>query len=85
MKPTNGGVPQAENFNLSLFQAKLGAEIHRNIPDPEWSGLASFDFEAWAPIWEENTGWAGKPVLGPYQSELQCAARAGGPPNLVSR
>jgi hypothetical protein len=79
MTPTNGGVPQAENFNLSLFQAKLGMEIQRNIPDPEWSGLASFDFEAWAPIWEENTGWAGKPVLGPYQNYSVQIVRAAHP------
>lgn len=65
MRPMNGGVPQA--VNLTSFLAKLGANIDRLIPDSQWSGLGVFDFEAWVPVWDENLGWAGKPVLGPYQ------------------
>ena len=77
MNPLNGGVPQ--NANLTLLLAELGAEIDRLIPDQQWEGLGSFDFEAWAPIWEENTGWAGKPVLGPYQNYSVQLVRAAHP------
>ena len=86
MNPLNGGVPQ--NANLTLLLAELGAEIDRLIPDQQWEGLGSFDFEAWAPIWEENTAWAGKPVLGPYQNysvQLVRAAHSTWPADRIEK
>ena len=49
----NGGVPQAGNLTAHL--AYLREHIGGWIPDPEWDGNAIFDFEAWTPLWEENT------------------------------
>eukprot|EP01048_Picozoa_sp_COSAG05_P003451 COSAG05_NODE_158_length_15673_cov_23.898946_11_plen_273_part_01 len=48
--PINGGVPQAAN--LSAHLEKLRATVVQWIPDPEWDGLAVFDFEEWTNIWE---------------------------------
>ena len=48
--PHNGGVPQAAN--LSAHLANLRATVPRWIPDPEWDGLAVFDFEEWTNVWE---------------------------------
>ena len=77
MVAVNGGVPQ--NVNLTDFLARLGAQINSRIPDPEWNGLGSFDFEEWTPIWEENDGWAGKIVLGKYQNYSVQLVRAAHP------
>ena len=48
--PVNGGVPQAANLTAHL--AELRATLVHFIPDPEWDGLAVFDFEEWTNIWE---------------------------------
>ena len=48
--PLNGGVPQAAN--LSAHLANLRATVPRWIPDPDWDGLAVFDFEDWTNVWE---------------------------------
>ena len=58
---TNGGVPQAANLSLHLFQ--LAEQIPIFVADPEYSGLAVFDWEQWTPVWENNahpTNWHGK-------------------------
>jgi hypothetical protein len=49
----NGGVPQAANLSRHLELLKSG--IPHWIPDPEWSGNAVLDFEAWDPLWQHNT------------------------------
>jgi hypothetical protein len=49
----NGGVPQAAN--LSLHLAMTRKNIEARLADKDWAGLAVFDFEAWTPVWEDNT------------------------------
>ena len=50
----NGGVPQAAN--LSVFLDGLAKNIEANIPEANYAGLAVFDFEAFTPLWSEDTG-----------------------------
>jgi len=52
----NGGVPQAGNLSRHLQLLREG--VPRWLPDPDWAGNAVLDFEAWDPIWEENTASA---------------------------
>ena len=47
-RPVNGGVPQAAN--LSAHLAELRRTVPLFIPDPEWDGMAVFDFEKWTSI-----------------------------------
>ena len=57
----NGGVPQ--NANLSEHLETLARDVVHWIPDPDWSGNAVLDFEAWTTVWELNTGgdnWHGR-------------------------
>lgn len=49
----NGGVPQSGNLTHHLQAFASGVKDW--IPDPDWSGNAVLDFEAWTPVWEENT------------------------------
>eukprot|EP00040_Diaphanoeca_grandis_P013058 m.66052 g.66052 ORF g.66052 m.66052 type:complete len:440 (+) comp23635_c0_seq3:116-1435(+) len=49
----NGGVPQAAN--LSLHLELTARNVEAMMPDPSFSGLGIYDFEAWVPIWEDNT------------------------------
>jgi hypothetical protein len=49
-QPVNGGVPQAAN--LSTHLAELRRTVPLFIPDPEWDGMAVFDFEKWTNVWE---------------------------------
>ena len=49
-QPVNGGVPQAAN--LSAHLAELRRTVPLFIPDPDWDGMAVFDFEKWTNIWE---------------------------------
>lgn len=61
----NGGVPQAGN--LSAHLANIRETLPLWLPDPDWSGNAVLDFEAWTTVWELNvspdsstgpkTGW----------------------------
>ena len=53
-KPINGGVPQ--NANLTAHLQRLEETVVTWIPDPEWSGNAVLDFEAWTTVWGLNTG-----------------------------
>ena len=48
----NFGVPQRANLSLHLEQVRTN--VAAAIPDPDWAGLASFDFEAWSPIFADN-------------------------------
>ena len=57
--PIRGGVPQSANFSVSVFLAGLSQAIAARIPDPQYDGLAVFDFEAFTPIWSEDTGAGG--------------------------
>ena len=57
--PTRGGVPQSSNFSLTAFLAGLSKTIATKIPDVHYDGLAVFDFEAFTPIWSEDTGAGG--------------------------
>ena len=52
-KKVNGGVPQ--NASLSEHLGTLTRDVVHWIPDPEWSGNAVLDFEAWTTVWELNT------------------------------
>jgi hypothetical protein len=52
-----GGVPQAAN--VTLFLEGLAENIAARIPDAAYAGLAVYDFEAWAPLWTEDTGAGG--------------------------
>eukprot|EP01049_Picozoa_sp_SAG25_P001424 SAG25_NODE_62_length_17948_cov_8.453975_17_plen_406_part_00 len=54
-----GGVPQSANFSLDSFLSGLSKAVEARIPDPDYAGLAVFDFEAFTPIWSEDTGAAG--------------------------
>lgn len=54
-----GGVPQSANFSLAKFLDGLTAAVSARIPDREYAGLAVFDFEAFTPLWSEDTGAAG--------------------------
>ncbi len=49
----NGGVPQ--NANLTAHLEALRKTVVSWIPDPDWSGNAVLDFEAWTTVWELNT------------------------------
>lgn len=49
-KPEHGGIPQ--RANLSGHLAELARDIQRDIPDPNFSGWAVLDYEAWDPVWE---------------------------------
>ena len=57
--PVRGGVPQSANFSLAAFLAGLSKSVAVRIPDPEYDGLAVFDFEAFTPLWSEDTGASG--------------------------
>lgn len=48
----NGGVPQ--NANLSEHLETIARDVVFWIPDPDWSGNAVLDFEAWTTVWELN-------------------------------
>jgi hypothetical protein len=50
--PVNGGIPQL--LNLTAHLDKWAADIVRILPDPNWSGVANLDWEAWNPDWEVN-------------------------------
>jgi hyaluronoglucosaminidase len=45
-----GGVPQAAD--IPKLMAQLKVEVEAWIPDPDWSGNAVFDFEAYVPAWD---------------------------------
>eukprot|EP00035_Acanthoeca_spectabilis_P001287 m.79000 g.79000 ORF g.79000 m.79000 type:complete len:436 (-) comp10769_c0_seq1:129-1436(-) len=49
----NGGVPQAGNLSLHLDLTRSNVEAM--MPDPDYDGLGIYDFEAWVPLWDENT------------------------------
>ena len=67
-KPINGGLPQA--LDLTAHVAALTRDIERQIPDPEASGVYSFDWEFWWPVWERN-GIGGPPGQPPPTSIYQ--------------
>ena len=48
----NGGVPQAANLARHLELTKQ--HIEAIIKDPGFDGLATFDFEAWTPVFDDN-------------------------------
>ena len=47
-----GGLPQLTNLTAHLAQLRL--DIERQLPDEDWSGVASIDWEAWKPIFDGN-------------------------------
>ncbi|MBL0928045.1 MAG: hypothetical protein IBJ11_10410 [Phycisphaerales bacterium] len=49
-RPENGGIPQKADLEAHL--AKVRSDVEKAIPDPNWSGLAIIDFEAWPPQWK---------------------------------
>lgn len=54
----NGGVPQ--NFSVHDHLLQAYADLEKNIPDKNFSGLAVVDWESWRPLWERN--WEKKEV-----------------------
>mmetsp|Transcript_9926 Transcript_9926/g.25446 ORF Transcript_9926/g.25446 Transcript_9926/m.25446 type:complete len:424 (+) Transcript_9926:48-1319(+) len=48
----NGGVPQVAN--ITAHTEALAADVGAAIPDPDFSGLAIIDWEAWRPLTSEN-------------------------------
>ena len=42
--------------NLSVFLDGLAKNIEADIPEADYAGLAVFDFEAFTPLWSEDTG-----------------------------
>lgn len=46
----NGSVPQSTDWDGHF--AKLRQDIAAAIPDPNWSGYAIIDLEAWTPVWD---------------------------------
>lgn len=44
-----GGVPQRADIPAHLRE--LARDIQREIPDPNFSGLAVLDYESWEPVW----------------------------------
>lgn len=57
-EPVYGGVPQ--NASLNQHLKKADEDLRKNIPDPEFHGLAVVDWEKWRPLWERN--WDSKEV-----------------------
>lgn len=49
-KMEHGGVPQEADLNAHI--AKVRRDVVREIPNPNWSGCAIIDLEAWGPLWE---------------------------------
>eukprot|EP01043_Picozoa_sp_COSAG02_P057687 COSAG02_NODE_7047_length_3212_cov_1.654674_1_plen_131_part_00 len=47
-----GGLPQLTNLTAHLEQ--LVTDIEAVLPDPNWTGVANIDWEAWKPEWEQN-------------------------------
>lgn len=47
----NGAIPQRANMPAHI--AKLKQDIARRIPDPNFSGYVSIDYENWWPCWEK--------------------------------
>eukprot|EP01052_Picozoa_sp_SAG31_P020681 SAG31_NODE_1566_length_7856_cov_8.045607_10_plen_181_part_00 len=52
--PYAGGVPQAANYTRQM--QLIERLVEQWIPQVNYSGLAIFDYEEWAPVWESN--WA---------------------------
>ena len=48
----NGGLPQLVNMTAHL--AALQHDIELLLPDPQWSGVANIDWEAWKPAFASN-------------------------------
>jgi hypothetical protein len=49
----NGGIPQ--RINLQAHLTKVENDINTFIPDPNWDGYATIDYESWSPVWN----WTG--------------------------
>ncbi|KAK3574982.1 hypothetical protein QTP86_019690 [Hemibagrus guttatus] len=64
-----GGVPQNFSLNKHLLQAY--ADLQKNIPDKNFTGLAVVDWESWRPLWDRN--WDRKEV---YQEGSRTLVRA---------
>ncbi len=47
----NGSVPQ--NINMQEHLRELAIDIERYIPDPDFDGFVSIDYEEWPPFWED--------------------------------
>jgi hyaluronoglucosaminidase len=47
-----GGLPQL--VNLTSHLAQLEQDVERDLPDPNWSGVANIDWEAWKPAFAMN-------------------------------
>lgn len=74
MPKVNGGVPQAANITAHLIQ--LALDIENSIPDPDFTGLAILDWEAWRPLTSENDD-----SLSCYTEYSKRLVRAEGGPN----
>ena len=52
-KARNGGLPQLANITAHV--EALSLDIARQIPDQNSTGVYSFDWEFWWPVWEQNS------------------------------
>jgi hypothetical protein len=70
----NGGVPQAAN--VTEHMASLVNHLATWVPDVNFTGNIVIDFEAWTPIWEQNTERVGDWHAKRYQTYSEKLARA---------
>eukprot|EP00051_Salpingoeca_urceolata_P012385 m.153468 g.153468 ORF g.153468 m.153468 type:complete len:892 (-) comp17473_c0_seq3:174-2849(-) len=65
----NGGVPQRANLTAHLEQVAI--DVQQQIPDPDMSGYAVIDWEAWRPLFFEN--WDSLSLYQVYSERLVSA------------
>ncbi|XP_055485717.1 hyaluronidase-1 [Psammomys obesus] len=78
-EPIFGGLPQ--NASLVTHLAQAFQDIKAAIPEPNFSGLAVVDWEAWRPRWAFN--WDSKDIYRQHSLELVRAEHPDWPETLV--
>ena len=71
---------------LDAHLAELRATLPSWLPDPDWSGNAVLDFEAWSTVWELNDhpdDWHGERYRTRWQQSA--AQRVGAPTARAAR
>uniref|UniRef100_V9KVI3 Hyaluronidase n=1 Tax=Callorhinchus milii TaxID=7868 RepID=V9KVI3_CALMI len=77
----NGGVPQ--NGSLKAHLAKAQADMEKEIPLTDYSGLSVIDWEAWRPSWIRN--WAKQAIYRQKSEELVREEHPRWPESQVTR
>lgn len=78
-EPVFGGLPQ--NASLVTHLAHTFQDIKTAMPEPDFSGLAVIDWEAWRPRWAFN--WGSKDIYRQRSMELVRAEHPDWPETLV--